>query len=98
MTLQELEETVSGLPPEDLAKSRWWFLAFDAKSWDQQFEADVAAGWDWAPAEWQSENSTAGVLGNHAADIQRLGRLDQHRSGHAGSGNFSDVVVVSEAL
>lgn len=44
MTLQELEETVSGLPPEDLAKFRRWFLAFDAKSWDQQFEADVAAG------------------------------------------------------
>ena len=32
------------LPPEELTKFREWFLAFDAKNWDQQFEADVAAG------------------------------------------------------
>ncbi|MFG0332228.1 MAG: hypothetical protein ACF8TS_02605 [Maioricimonas sp. JB049] len=44
MTLQELEETVSRLPPEDLAKFREWFLSFDAKNWDEQFEDDVAAG------------------------------------------------------
>lgn len=44
MTLQELEKTISDLPPEDLVKFREWFLAFDAKNWDQQFEADVAAG------------------------------------------------------
>jgi hypothetical protein len=44
MTLQELEKTISDLPPEELAKFREWFLAFDAKHWDQQFETDVAAG------------------------------------------------------
>ena len=44
MTLQELEKTISDLPPEELAKFREWFLAFDANNWDQQFEADVAAG------------------------------------------------------
>jgi hypothetical protein len=44
MTLQELEKTISDLPPEELAKFREWFLAFDAKNWDQQFEVDVAGG------------------------------------------------------
>jgi len=44
MTLQELEKTILDLPPEELARFREWFLAFDAKNWDQQFEADVAAG------------------------------------------------------
>ncbi|MFV1966033.1 MAG: hypothetical protein ACC628_11455 [Pirellulaceae bacterium] len=44
MTLQELEKTVSTLPPEELAKFREWFLAFDAENWDHQFEGDVAAG------------------------------------------------------
>lgn len=44
MTLQELEKTISELPPADLARFREWFLAFDANYWDQQFEADVAAG------------------------------------------------------
>jgi hypothetical protein len=44
MTLQELEQTISGLPPEELLKFREWFLAFDAKNWDQEFETDAAAG------------------------------------------------------
>ena len=44
MTLQELENTITGLPPEELSKFREWFLAFDAKNWDQQFAADVAGG------------------------------------------------------
>jgi hypothetical protein len=44
MTLQELENSISNLPPEDLAKFREWFWTFDAKTWDKQFEADVCAG------------------------------------------------------
>ncbi len=44
MTLQELEKTISDLSPEELARFREWFFAFDAKNWDQQFEADVVAG------------------------------------------------------
>ena len=44
MTLQELEKTIADLPPEDLSRFREWFLAFDARNWDQQFEADVSAG------------------------------------------------------
>ena len=44
MTLQELEKAISELPSEELSKFRQWFWAFDAKNWDDQFEADVAAG------------------------------------------------------
>ncbi|HUG70031.1 MAG TPA: hypothetical protein VMM76_19930 [Pirellulaceae bacterium] len=44
MTLQELENSIYKLPPEDLAKFREWFWGFDAKNWDKQFEADVSAG------------------------------------------------------
>jgi len=44
MTLQELEKTISDLPADQLSKFRKWFLAFDAKNWDQEFGADVAAG------------------------------------------------------
>jgi hypothetical protein len=44
MTLEELEKTVSALPPDQLARFRAWFLAFDAKCWDRQLESDVAAG------------------------------------------------------
>ena len=44
MTLQQLEKTISELPPDQLWRFREWFLAFDADKWDQQFERDVAAG------------------------------------------------------
>nr|ADN15149.1 conserved hypothetical protein [Gloeothece verrucosa PCC 7822] len=43
-TLQEIEEAVSQLSPEDLAAFRNWFAQFDAVAWDKQFEEDVAAG------------------------------------------------------
>jgi len=44
MTLDQLEKTISELPPDQLSKFREWFLAFDAEKWDEQFEADVVAG------------------------------------------------------
>ncbi|MEZ6100473.1 MAG: hypothetical protein R3E01_34765 [Pirellulaceae bacterium] len=44
MTLQELEKSISNLPPNELAKFREWFWGFDANSWDTQLESDVAAG------------------------------------------------------
>ncbi|MBC8354181.1 MAG: hypothetical protein H8E66_19485 [Planctomycetes bacterium] len=63
MTLQELEKTISELPPDQLTSFREWFLAFDAKNWGQQFETDVAAGRldglaDDAIREHQSGDST----------------------------------------
>lgn len=44
MTLEQLEKTISELPPDQLSKFREWFFAFDADKWDQQFASDVKAG------------------------------------------------------
>jgi hypothetical protein len=42
--VQELEQKVAHLTPEELATFRKWFAEFDAEMWDQQIEADAAAG------------------------------------------------------
>ncbi len=44
MTLLELEEQVSKLPPDQLAKFIDWVKKLDSDLWDKQIEADVAAG------------------------------------------------------
>lgn len=43
-TINEIEEAVSKLSPEDLAAFRRWFADFDAALWDRQFDADAATG------------------------------------------------------
>ncbi|HMB02450.1 MAG TPA: hypothetical protein VKP69_01770 [Isosphaeraceae bacterium] len=43
-TVQEIEDAISKLPPEDLAALRAWFAESDAAVRDRQFEQDVAAG------------------------------------------------------
>ena len=43
-TLQQVEEAVRSLPPQELSAFREWFLQFDADTWDQQLERDAAAG------------------------------------------------------
>lgn len=43
-TIQDIETAASQLTLEQLADFRAWFADFDAQRWDQQFEADVAAG------------------------------------------------------
>ncbi len=40
----ELEKAVQELSRHDLKIFRDWFLDFDAKIWDKQFEEDVVAG------------------------------------------------------
>ena len=42
--LDEIEEHVRDLRPEELSAFREWFTAFDAEAWDRQFETDVIAG------------------------------------------------------
>jgi len=42
--LEQLEQQVLNLPPQDLAQFREWFLEFDARVWDQQIEADLKGG------------------------------------------------------
>jgi hypothetical protein len=43
-TVQQLEQAVRQLSPEELASFRIWFAQFDAEVWDRQIEADVLAG------------------------------------------------------
>ncbi len=44
MTIEALENAVSKLPPDQLAKFRDWFDAFDAARFDQKIERDAKAG------------------------------------------------------
>ena len=42
--LEELEQRIRKLAPEDLAKFRSWFYEFDHLLWDRQIEADSKSG------------------------------------------------------
>lgn len=43
-TLESAEKIVAQLSLEDLVKFRQWFAEFDGEIWDDQIEADAAAG------------------------------------------------------
>jgi len=43
-TIQEIEQAVSRLSLEELARFREWFDGFDARIWDRQFEEDAKSG------------------------------------------------------
>lgn len=43
-TIQDIKSAVSQLSKADLARFKEWFEEFDAKLWDEQFEADVTSG------------------------------------------------------
>ncbi len=44
MTIEDLEKAVSKLPPDQLAKFRAWFEAFDAARFDEKIERDAKSG------------------------------------------------------
>ena len=44
MTIEDLEKAVSMLPPDQLAKFRDWFEAFDGARVDGKIERDAKAG------------------------------------------------------
>ena len=44
MTLHELEQTISKLPPAELLKFREWLLRFDGDRWDEQIDKDATSG------------------------------------------------------
>ncbi len=51
-SVQQIEDAIRQLTPEDRVTFRAWFAEFDADEWDRQFEADVSAGrLDWLVAE-----------------------------------------------
>ncbi len=41
--LEEIEQKIQKLPPDELAKFRAWFTEFDHLLWDRQIEADSKA-------------------------------------------------------
>jgi hypothetical protein len=44
MTTDDLEKAVSKLPPDQLAKFRAWFEAFDGARFDEKIERDAKTG------------------------------------------------------
>jgi hypothetical protein len=42
--LEEIEQRIRKLRPDDLAKFRAWFIEFDHLLWDRQIAADSNAG------------------------------------------------------
>jgi hypothetical protein len=44
LTVQEIEQAVSRLSRDELARFRDWFDEFDAAAWDEQFERDARSG------------------------------------------------------
>jgi hypothetical protein len=44
MTVKDIENVIAQLPPEQLAKFRAWFEAFDAARFDQKIEQDALSG------------------------------------------------------
>jgi hypothetical protein len=43
-SILEIEEAVRKLSPAELTTFRAWFAEFDAASWDQQIQQDIAEG------------------------------------------------------
>jgi hypothetical protein len=58
--IEELEQKVQALSPEELARVREWFLAFDWAAWDRRLERDVRAGKLDALAEKARRDHAAG--------------------------------------
>ncbi len=52
-TVQQIEDAVRQLTPDERAAFRAWFAEFDAEEWDRQFEADVSSG----RLNWPAEES-----------------------------------------
>ncbi len=42
--VENIEQQIQALSPEELAQFRAWFLEFDWAAWDRQLERDVRAG------------------------------------------------------
>ena len=44
MTISEIEQAITELSPEDLARFRQWFEEYYAQVWDKQIEEDAKSG------------------------------------------------------
>ena len=78
-TLEQLEQQVLQLSPEDLAKFRTWFLELDHQLWDKQIEADFRAG----KLDPPHQRSASGIQsGKDSRDLRRYpGRSDPYVEG-----------------
>jgi hypothetical protein len=57
--VENLEQQIQALSPEELAEFRAWFLEFDWAAWDRRLERDVRAG--------KLDHLAAKALGDHHA-------------------------------
>lgn len=42
--IEQIEQQIERLSPEELAKLREWFVQFDAEAWDRELESDSISG------------------------------------------------------
>jgi len=64
-TVQEIEQAIQNLGPQDVAVLRDWFAAFDAELWDRQLEQDVAA----ARLNWLAEEALRDLSEGRCTDL-----------------------------
>lgn len=43
-TVQEIEQAISNLKPDEIVKVRIWLEEFESSSWDEQIKKDVNSG------------------------------------------------------
>jgi hypothetical protein len=60
--VEQIEQQIEKLTPDELTVFRSWYAAFDAEAWDRQFEADIKAGKLDALADKALGAHTAGQL------------------------------------
>lgn len=65
-TVQEIEQAIRNLDPQDLAALRQWFAEFDAELWDHQLEQHVAAG----RLDWLAEEARRDLAEGRCTDVQ----------------------------
>ncbi|MGA2032634.1 MAG: hypothetical protein ABSG68_10280 [Thermoguttaceae bacterium] len=64
-TVDEIEQAIRNLGPQDLAALRQWFAAFDAELWDRQMAEDMAAG----QLDWLAEEGLRAISEGRCTDL-----------------------------
>jgi len=44
MSVEQLENAIANLPPDEFARLAKWFVEYEAEQWDRQIEADQRTG------------------------------------------------------
>ncbi len=64
-TVEDIEQAVSKLPPDDLARFRAWFEAFEAAHFDEKIERDAKSG----KLDRLAEQALADYRAGHAREL-----------------------------